>query len=252
MRQSTRPCVFQTESNKALTALGSLISAAYADAFSFRPVRFDTRASSLSWLRPTRTTCAPSRANSHAVARPIPPAPPDNTTTMSLRISDANAVRCTASSSSVSPSLSGRSGVLLSAMGGHVLEQLACDDHLSDFCRSGADLQQLDRTKQPVDLRLPDVAAAAMDLHGLVEDCVASLCSVHHRGRRQHMNIAASATADFERRGSRQRAIGEGPHGFDLNVHLRQHRLNHLEGSDGLAELLPGLCVVDGELQRPF
>src|ERR1700730_15553328 len=223
MRPSTRPCVFQTESNKALTASGSLISAAYADAFSLRPVRFDTRASSLSWLRPTRTTCAPSRANSHAMARPIPPAQQDNTTTMSLRTSDANAVRCTASSSSVRPSLSARSGVLLSVMGGHILEQLACDYHLSDFCRSGAYLQQFDRTKQPVDLRLPDVAAATVDLHCFVEDGVARLCSVHHRSRRQHVDIAASATANFERRGFHQRAIGEGPHGFDLNVHLCQH-----------------------------
>ena len=95
------------------------------------------------------------------------------------------------------------------------LQQLACDDHLADFRRAGADLQQLDRAIEPVDLGLPDVAAAAMDLHGLVEHCVAGLGSVHHRGRGQHVDIAASAAADFQGAGFRQRAIGEGPHGFD-------------------------------------
>src|SRR6266436_2094297 len=46
-----------------------------ADAFRFRPASSATRASSLSWLRPTTTTWAPNRANSHAIARPMPPAP---------------------------------------------------------------------------------------------------------------------------------------------------------------------------------
>ena len=38
-------------------------------------------ASSFGWLRPIMATWAPNRANSQTVARPMPPAPPDTTTT---------------------------------------------------------------------------------------------------------------------------------------------------------------------------
>src|SRR3546814_17671060 len=56
--------------------------------------------------------------------------------------------------------------------------QLAGDDHLAHFGCAGADLQQLDRAVQAVDFRLPHVAAAAVDLHGLVPPLVPRLGAV--------------------------------------------------------------------------
>src|SRR4051794_26614169 len=49
-------------------------------------------------------------------------------------------------------------------------QQLASDDQLADLGGARADLPQLARAIEPVDLGLPDVARAAVDLQRLVGD----------------------------------------------------------------------------------
>ena len=53
------------------------------------------------------------------------------------------------------------------------------------------------------------------------------------------------AAADFQRGCFCHRAVGERSHGLDLDIHVGEHRLHHLERSDRLAELLAGVRVVD-------
>jgi len=114
----------------------------------------------------------------------------------------------------------------LSAMGGHILEQLACDYHLSDFLsfrrRSPNSLIDIENSRLISDS--PDVAAAAMDsalpCRGLRGR---PLQRTSRRAAAAWWISAASATATSSGAASANVPIGEGPHGFDLNVHLCQH-----------------------------
>src|SRR5260370_38984488 len=123
--------------------------------------------------------------NSHVVAGRIPAVAPVPTTTMPPSASDANTVRWIANSSSVRPNVSGAGGESASTMPATIFQQFAGNNHLADFRRARADFQQLDRAEQAVDFRLPDVAAAAVDLHGLVEHRMTGLGRGHQRGRGQ-------------------------------------------------------------------
>src|SRR3546814_10654734 len=118
-------------------------------------------------------------------------------------------------------------------------------DWSSDVCSSdlhfgcaGADLQQLDRAVQAVDFRLPDVAAAAVDLHGVVQHLVQRLCGVHDAGGGQLVDFAASALAFAHRVRGTQILVGVQAPRFDPDVYLGEHRLHNLEGGNRFAEML--------------
>src|SRR5271169_4900409 len=246
-RRSSRPRAAQTRSNIAPTCSGSRMSATSPDAASPRRFMTSTSASSLARVRPATTTCAPRRASNQAIPRPMPPAPPETSATLPTKAPGAKMVGRSASAASSSPK---EASALAPVMAAHVLQQLARVDHLAHFGGAGADLEELDRAVEAVDFRLPDISGAAVDLHRLVEHQMDGVGGVHHRGCRQLVDVAAPAFTGLERRRGGQRAIGERAHRLDLDVHVGQHRLHHLERPDRLAELLAGLRVVEGEFER--
>src|ERR1700722_462530 len=181
--RSTLPRRANRSANSASTAPRSRMSSACASHSRPRAPRASRTRATLASVRPQTMTRAPRRAASHAVARPMPLPPPDTTTVQPLKSPAANTQGWASSCASDMPKPGAGSGggpAWLMGFSRAPPEEFAADDELAHFCGAGADLEQLDGAVQAIDLRLPDVAAAAMDLHCLGQYAVHGLGSVHH------------------------------------------------------------------------
>src|SRR3546814_14375527 len=118
-------------------------------------------------------------------------------------------------------------------------------DLLAHFGRSGANLHQLDRTEEPVDLAFPDIAGAAMDLHRLVENAIGGFGGIHHRRGGERMDASAPALTVRDGGTFSEHLIGEAAQRLDPDEHVGKLGMEHMEARDRLAETLAPIIILE-------
>src|SRR6188472_374449 len=117
------------------------------------------------------------------------------------------------------------------------------DHHALHLVRALADLENLLVAIEAGDRELVHEAVAAVDLERLVDDAVRELARVELRHRRLERERATSVLEP-------RRLEDELPSRLDLDRHVGELERDGLERADRASELLPLLCVGEGEVVR--